>query len=168
MRSDSRSAIGRRKATRSIVPAGNIARQSPILYRKSSNPHTLRTDPSNSKPSVRICRNAAVLPAASSSVKAAAYRAGSAPVVRPGSLAAEVADCGALLEVLKVGSARVLGMRHSAAIALNLASASPEAVRTLTMMETRPLGIPSATKFLAVCAGLSETFHAKGSPRRVG
>ena len=59
-------------------------------------------------------------------------------------LAAEVADYGALLEVLKVGSARVLGVRYSAVIALNLASAAPEAVRTLTMRESPPLGIPSA------------------------
>lgn len=88
--------------------------------------------------------------------------AGSAPVLWPGSMAAEVADCRALLHALKVGPAHVVGVSYSAAIALNLASAAPEAVRTLTVMEPPPIGVPSGPEFLAVSARLSETFHAKG------
>lgn len=88
--------------------------------------------------------------------------AGSAPVLWPGSMAAEVADCRALLHALKVGRAHVVGVSYSAAIALSLASAAPEAVRTLTVMEPPPIGVPSAPEFLAVSARLSETFHAKG------
>lgn len=88
--------------------------------------------------------------------------AGSAPVLRPGSMAAEVADFRALLEALKVGPVHVVGASYSAALALNLAVADPEVVRTLTVMEPPPMGVPSTPEFLAVCARLSDTFHTNG------
>lgn len=88
--------------------------------------------------------------------------AGSAPVLWPGSMAAEVADCRALLHALKVESAHVVGVSYSAAIALDLAAAAPEAVRTLTVVEPPPIGGTSGPEFLAVSARLLETFHAKG------
>jgi pimeloyl-ACP methyl ester carboxylesterase len=89
--------------------------------------------------------------------------AGSGPLLCPGSVAAEVADCRALLEALEVGPAHVVGVSYSAAIALTLASRVPDEVRTLTVMEPPPLGVPSAPEFLAASAHLSETFNAKGS-----
>lgn len=88
--------------------------------------------------------------------------AGSGPLLRPGSVAAEVADCRALLEALEVAPAHVVGVSYSAAIALTLASRAPGTVRTLTVMEPPPLGVPSAPEFLAASARLSETFDANG------
>jgi pimeloyl-ACP methyl ester carboxylesterase len=89
--------------------------------------------------------------------------AGSGPLLRPSSVATEVADCGALLEALQVGPAHLVGASYSAAIALSFASRTPHEVRTLTVMEPPPLGVPSAPEFLAASARLSETFNAKGS-----
>jgi pimeloyl-ACP methyl ester carboxylesterase len=52
---------------------------------------------------------------------------------------------------------------YSAAIALTLASRTPDAVRTLTVMEPPPLSVPSAPEFIATSTRLSETFAAQGS-----
>ncbi len=89
--------------------------------------------------------------------------AGSGPLVRPGSVAADAEDCRALLNVLEVAPAHVVGVSYSAAIALTLASVAPDVVSTLTVMEPPPVGVPSAPQFLAANARLSETFRAKGS-----
>lgn len=86
----------------------------------------------------------------------------SAPALGAGSIAAEAADCRMLLDALEVGPAHVVGASYSAAIALSLASAAPEAVRTVTVMEPPPIGVPSEPEFRAVCARLVETFHARG------
>ena len=89
--------------------------------------------------------------------------AGSGPSLRPGSVTADVADCRALLRVLEVGPTHLAGASYSAAIALSLASTDPDTVRTLTVMEPPPLGVPSAPEFLAACVRLAETFNAQGS-----
>lgn len=86
--------------------------------------------------------------------------AGSGPLHRPASMAAEAADCRALMAALDVGPAHVVGASYSAAIALTLASSAPEAVRTLTVIEPPPLRTPSAPQFLAANARLLETFRA--------
>ena len=88
--------------------------------------------------------------------------AGSGPLLRPGSVTADAADCSAILEALEVGPAHVVGVSYSAAIALTLASRTPDAVRTLTVMEPPPLSVPSAPEFIAANTRLSETFTARG------
>jgi pimeloyl-ACP methyl ester carboxylesterase len=88
--------------------------------------------------------------------------AGSGPLLRPASVAAEAADCRALMAALGVVPAHVVGVSYSAAIALTLASSAPEAVRTLTVMEPPPVRVPSARQFLGANARLLETFRAKG------
>jgi pimeloyl-ACP methyl ester carboxylesterase len=89
--------------------------------------------------------------------------AGSGPLLRPVSVTTDVADCRALLEALEVGPAHVVGGSYSAAIALTLASTAPDSVRTLTVMEPPPLGVPCAPQFLAATTRLSEIFSAQGS-----
>ena len=88
--------------------------------------------------------------------------AGSGPRLGPASVSAEVADCRALMDALDVVPAHVVGVSYSAAIALSLASSSPEVVRTLTVIEPPPKGVPSAPSFLATGARLLETFEAHG------
>lgn len=61
--------------------------------------------------------------------------AGSGPLLRPRSVDDEVAGCRALLEALATGPAHVVGVSYSAAIGLGLASVTPDAVRTLTVMD---------------------------------
>jgi 3-oxoadipate enol-lactonase len=89
--------------------------------------------------------------------------AGSGPALRPASVAAEVADCRALLAALGVGTAHVVGASYSAAIALSLAATAPELVRTLTVMEPPPQGVPSAQDFRAASARLAGTARTLGS-----
>lgn len=89
--------------------------------------------------------------------------AGSGPLLRPASVAAEAADCRALMAALDVGPAHVVGVSYSAAIALTLASTAPESVHTLTVIEPPPVHVPSSPQFLAVTARLLETFRAKGA-----
>ena len=88
--------------------------------------------------------------------------AGSGPLLRSASVAAEAADCRALMAALNVVPAHVVGVSYSAAIALTLASSAPETVRTLTVMEPPPVRVPSASQFLAANARLLETFRANG------
>ncbi len=89
--------------------------------------------------------------------------AGSGPLLRPGSVVADAADCSALLDALEVGPAHVVGVSYSGAVALTLASRDPDAVRTLTVMEPPPLGVPSSPEFIATNTRLSETFAAHGA-----
>lgn len=79
--------------------------------------------------------------------------AGKRPLLRPGSVAADAADCRALMEALNVEPAHVVGVSYSAAIALTLASTAPETVRTLTVMEPPPVGVPSAPQSLLPTPG---------------
>lgn len=88
--------------------------------------------------------------------------AGSGPLLHSASVAAEAADCRALMAALNVVPAHVVGVSYSAAIALTLASSAPETVRTLTVMEPPPVRVPSASQFLAANAQLLETFRANG------
>lgn len=88
--------------------------------------------------------------------------AGSGPLLGPASVASEVADCRALMTALDVVPAHVVGVSYSAAIALTLASTSPEVVRTLTVIEPPPKGVPSTPSFVATGTRLLETFGAHG------
>lgn len=88
--------------------------------------------------------------------------AGSEPLLRPSSIADEVADCRALVRALGIAPAHVVGVSYSATIALTLASQAPDTVRTVTLIEPPPVGVPSAPEFIAVSLRLAETYHAKG------
>lgn len=89
--------------------------------------------------------------------------AGSSPLLGAASVPVEAADCRALMAALNIETAHVVGVSYSAAIALTLASTAPEMVRTLTVMEPPPVGVPSARQFVAANARLLETFTASGS-----
>jgi pimeloyl-ACP methyl ester carboxylesterase len=89
--------------------------------------------------------------------------AGSGPMLRGAAIAADAADCLSLLAALGIGPAHVVGASYSAAVALTLASSAPEAVRTLTVIEPPPIGVPSTPEFLATNARLQETYKALGS-----
>jgi len=89
--------------------------------------------------------------------------AGSGPLLHPASVTEEVADCRALLQALQVSPAHLVGASYSAAIALTLTSLAPDTVRTLTLMEPPPLGVPSEPEFREVSSRLMESFAAKGA-----
>lgn len=88
--------------------------------------------------------------------------AGSGPARGPSTMAAEADDCLRLMAALGVAPAHVLGASFSAAVALTLASSAPEAVRTLTLLEPPPVGVPSAWSFLATSTRLMEVFRTSG------
>lgn len=88
--------------------------------------------------------------------------AGSGPLLRPASVASDAADCLALMAALDIVPAHVVGASYSAAVALTLASSSPEAVRTLTVIEPPPIGVPSTPEFHAASTALLETFRLHG------
>jgi pimeloyl-ACP methyl ester carboxylesterase len=88
--------------------------------------------------------------------------AGSGPANRSRSVTAESADCRALLDRLHVPAVHVVGVSYSAAIALTLASQAPERVRSLTVVEPPPIGVPSEPSFRAANARLLRTFAESG------
>ena len=89
--------------------------------------------------------------------------AGSGSSFRAGSMAAEAADCRALMIALDLVPAHVVGVSFSAAIALDLATSAPATVRTLTVVEPPPVGVPGAEEFVAVNEHLLEVFGADGA-----
>lgn len=88
--------------------------------------------------------------------------AGSGPVRRPASVAADAADCRALLAAMGVAPAHLVGASYSAAVALVVASSAPETVRSLTVLEPPPAGVPSAAEFRAASSRLLASFRARG------
>ncbi|WP_167305781.1 alpha/beta fold hydrolase [Nocardioides euryhalodurans] len=88
--------------------------------------------------------------------------AGSGPALRPGSIAQDAADCRFLLEALAVGPAHVVGASYSAAVALTLATRCPDVVRTLTVLEPPPSGVPSTPDFVAASTRLVESYSSRG------
>jgi pimeloyl-ACP methyl ester carboxylesterase len=88
--------------------------------------------------------------------------AGSSPRDRPATVADEASDCRSLLAALDVAPTHVVGASYSAAIALTLASTAPEMVRTLTVAEPPPLGVPSTAEFVAANTRLAESFRGRG------
>lgn len=75
--------------------------------------------------------------------------AGSGPADGPSTMASDAADCRALMARLGLGSAHVVGASYSAAVALALATADPAAVRTLSLVEPPPVGVPAAAELRA-------------------
>lgn len=61
-----------------------------------------------------------------------------------------------------IGRAHIVGVSYSGAVAMQLASAAPECVHTLCLIEPPPLHVPSAGKFLAANAELAEDYRLHG------
>ncbi|OMQ15201.1 hypothetical protein A7K94_0211205 [Modestobacter sp. VKM Ac-2676] len=89
--------------------------------------------------------------------------AGSSPATLPGSVARDAADCAQLLSALAVGSAHVVGVSYSAAVALQLAVDHPDAVGTLTLVEPPPVHGPRDAAFRAANAELLRDRQARGA-----
>lgn len=73
----------------------------------------------------------------------------SSPVTGIRSIAAEAADCEALLDALGVTRAHVVGLSYSSTVALQLAADAPRRVHTLTLVEAPPVHVSSVTEFRA-------------------
>ena len=78
------------------------------------------------------------------------------------SIAADAADAASLLDVLGVDRVHLVGLSFSAAIALELASAVPERVHSLAVIEPPPVHVPSEAQFRAANAHLVELRRTAG------
>ena len=87
---------------------------------------------------------------------------GSSAVAGMGSIVQDAADGAALLDSLAIEQAHVVGLSFSGAIAIQLASAAPERVRTLTLIEPPPVHVPSAAAFRAANTRLLEIRRVAG------
>jgi pimeloyl-ACP methyl ester carboxylesterase len=88
--------------------------------------------------------------------------AGSSSASAPGSMVRDATDAAALLETLGIKQAHVVGLSFSGAIALQLASAVPDRVQSLTLIEPPPVQVPSSAEFKAANARLQETRRRAG------
>ena len=88
--------------------------------------------------------------------------AGSGPATGPSSMAAEAADCRALMAALDIAPAHVVGASFSAAVALRLAATDPGAVRTLALVEPPPAGVPAVEELRAAIRRLLTTSAVRG------
>ncbi len=75
--------------------------------------------------------------------------AGSSRITGVRSIAAEAADCVALLDALGIERAHIVGLSYSSTIAMQLAVDAPRRVHTLSLLEAPPLHVPSAAEFRA-------------------
>jgi pimeloyl-ACP methyl ester carboxylesterase len=93
------------------------------------------------------------------------YRRGygaSSAVEGPGAIARDASDCLALMDALHVHSAHVVGLSYSGAVALQLASDSPERIHTLTVVEPPPTFTPSGPEFRETCLQLIRDWGERG------
>ena len=67
-----------------------------------------------------------------------------------------------MLEALGIEQAHVVGLSFSGAIALQLASAVPDRVHSLILIEPPPVHVPSAAEFRAANARLQESRRSAG------
>lgn len=86
----------------------------------------------------------------------------SAPVAGAASIDTDARDCLAVLDALDVGPAHVIGVSYSAAVALELATRGPAAVRSLTIVEPPPRHVPAAPEFVAASRQLLALYHREG------
>ena len=66
-----------------------------------------------------------------------------------GSVSRDASDCVALLDVLQVDKAHIVGVSYSGAIGLQVAADAPDRAHTLTLIEPPPVHTPSAHEFRA-------------------
>lgn len=88
--------------------------------------------------------------------------AGSSPVIGPGSINRDAADCAALLTALRIERAHVVGVSYSGAVGLQVAADEPHRVRSLTVIEPPPVHVPSTPEFRAANDRLIDTRQALG------
>jgi pimeloyl-ACP methyl ester carboxylesterase len=88
--------------------------------------------------------------------------AGSSSASAPGSIIRDAKDAAALLDALGIEQAHVVGLSFSGAIALQLASAVPDRVHSLTLIEPAPVHVPSAAEFRAANARLQDSRRSAG------
>jgi pimeloyl-ACP methyl ester carboxylesterase len=88
--------------------------------------------------------------------------AGSSPAEGPGSVVREAADARALLATLGIERAHIVGVSYSAAIALQLAADTPQAVHTLTVAEPPPVHTSRREEFRARNTELVRTRQEQG------
>jgi pimeloyl-ACP methyl ester carboxylesterase len=88
---------------------------------------------------------------------------GSSRVEGPGSILRDASDCLDLLDALSIGSAHVVGVSYSAAVALELAVIGASRVHTLTVVEPPPVHIPSAEEFIAANHELIRLHQTRGA-----
>lgn len=87
---------------------------------------------------------------------------GSSPTTGPGSISRDATDCRALLDVLQVSRAHVVGLSYSSAVAMQLAAHDPAYVRSLTLLEPPPVHVPSAPEFRAANERLFAARRTRG------
>jgi pimeloyl-ACP methyl ester carboxylesterase len=88
---------------------------------------------------------------------------GSSRVEGPGSILRDAGDCLDLLDALSIGSAHVVGVSYSAAVALELAVIGTSRVHTLTVVEPPPVHVPSAEEFIAANHELVRLHQTRGA-----
>jgi pimeloyl-ACP methyl ester carboxylesterase len=88
--------------------------------------------------------------------------AGSSPAAGPRGIADDAADCLALLDALGLDRAHVVGLSFSSVVALQLAADAPHRVRSLSLVEAPPVGVPSDGEFRAANAELLAERAAHG------
>lgn len=86
----------------------------------------------------------------------------STSVTGPGSVTRDATDCLRVLDHLGVGSAHVLGVSYSGAVALEMAGTTPEVVASLTLIEPPPRHGPPAAEFVESTQRLVAIFERAG------
>lgn len=88
--------------------------------------------------------------------------AGSSPSSGEGSIWQDARDCLALMAVLGLGRAHVVGASYSAAIALEFAADAPARVASLCVIEPPPVHTPAAAEFRAANDDLLAEYRTEG------
>lgn len=86
----------------------------------------------------------------------------SSPASGPGSIPRDAADAAALLAVLDVDRAHVVGFSYAGAVAMQLAADRPDLVHSLVLLEPPPTHTPSTTDFRAANDRLLTQRHEDG------
>ena len=86
----------------------------------------------------------------------------SSPVLGPGSVVRDAADCRDLIVALGLGKVHIVGFSYSGAVGMQLAVDAAEIVHTLTLIEPPPVHVPSSAEFRAANARLQEARLARG------
>lgn len=89
--------------------------------------------------------------------------AGSGSIEAAGSIETDASDCLRVMTAVGAVPAHVVGVSYSAAVALTLAAAVPEAVRTMTVVEPPPPSVPASEGFRSASLQLQETYRKEGA-----
>jgi pimeloyl-ACP methyl ester carboxylesterase len=84
------------------------------------------------------------------------------PLSHGRTIAADAADCLAVLQAIGVVPAHVVGASYSAAVALELAASAPEAVASVVLVEVPPVIGPRDADFVVAAERLSDAYERDG------